>query len=145
MKRLTIAARVCVGGLFVWVGLQHFWDPSFFTQIMPPPLERWAFELVYISGFFEVLGGVGLLWKPTRQWAAWGLLALLVAVYPANIHMLVNEVYIDGMPQEPWLLWARMPLQFVLAAGVVWVGGIWPGRRTRGMTEESVPSVPADL
>ena len=58
--------------------------------------------------------------------AGWGLLALLIAVYPANIHMLVNEVYIGGMPQEPWLLWLRMPLQFVMAALVAWVAGIWP-------------------
>jgi uncharacterized membrane protein len=83
-------------------------------------------ELVYISGFFEIAGGLGLLAPQTRRPAAWGLLALLVAVFPANIHMLVNEVYLPDMPREPWLLWARMPLQFVMAAMVAASGGLWP-------------------
>ena len=59
-----------------------------------------------------------------------GLVALLVAVYPANIHMLVNEVYLPDMPQEKWILWARMPFQFLFGLGVVWTGGLWP--RTDG-------------
>jgi len=81
---------------------------------------------VYISGFFEILGGIGLLLKFSRRAAAWGLICLLIAVYPANIHMLVNEVYLEGMRQEKWLLWIRMPLQFVMAAGVLWTANIWP-------------------
>jgi uncharacterized membrane protein len=51
---------------------------------------------------------------------------LLVAVYPANIHMLVNDVYLPDMAEDRWLLWVRMPLQFVIAAGVIWTGGLWP-------------------
>ena len=98
-------------------------------QSIVPPALPWPLALVYVSGFFEVLGGIGLLSGRTRRPAAWGLLALLVAVYPANIHMLVNEVYLEGMPRERWLLWARMPLQFVFAAWVAWVAGIWPARR----------------
>ncbi len=126
MRRAQAITRVAVAGFFTWVGVDHFIHPGFFTQIMPIPLVPWSLELVYISGFFEVLGGVGLLWHKSRRMAGWGLLALLIAVYPANIHMLVNEVYIGGMPQEPWLLWLRMPLQFVMAALVAWVAGIWP-------------------
>jgi uncharacterized membrane protein len=121
---LKTGVRLLVGLSFVWVGISHFINPSLFVGIMPPYLP-WHLELVYVSGFFEVLGGVGLLIPKLRRLAAWGLLALLVAVYPANIHMLVNEVYLEGMPQEPWLLWARMPFQFVFAAGVVWTGGLW--------------------
>ena len=64
--------------------------------------------------------------------AAWGLLALLAAVYPANINMLVNEIYLDGMPEQKALLWARMPLQFAMAAGVCWVSRIWFFEKPRG-------------
>ncbi len=126
---LRAGAKALVGLSFIWVGLSHFINPALFVGIMPPYLP-WHLEFVYISGFFEVIGGVGLLIPKCRRWAAWGLLALLVAVYPANVHMLVNEVYLEGMPQERWLLWARMPFQLVFAAGVVWAGGLWSPRST---------------
>ena len=76
-----------------------------------------------------LLGGLGLLIPKVRKAAAWGLIALLIAVYPANIHMLVNEVYLEDMPKEKWLLWVRMPFQFLFAAGVLWTGNIWPKPR----------------
>ena len=117
-----------VGLSFIAVGVEHFRNPGLFVPIVPPFLPA-PLELVYISGFFEVAGGVGLLWSRSRRLAGWGLLALLVAVYPANIYMLVADVYIDGMARERWLLWARMPLQFVIAAGVLVAADIWrPGR-----------------
>ena len=78
---------------FVAVGVGHFTNPAPFVSIVPPYLPE-PLALVYISGFFEILGGIGLLIPQTRRAAGWGLLALLVAVYPANIHMLVNEVYL---------------------------------------------------
>ena len=85
---------------------------------------------------FELLGGLGLIYSRTRHMAAWGLLALLVAVYPANIHMLINEIYLEGMPHEKWLLWARMPMQFVFAAGVIWTGEIWFWGTSRASTQD---------
>jgi len=117
--------RWAISLFFIGVGISHFVDPTPFLTIMPPALP-WQLELVYISGFFEILGGIGLLFRFSRRAAAWGLICLLIAVYPANIHMLVNEVYLEGMRQEKWLLWLRMPLQFVLAAGVLWTADIWP-------------------
>jgi len=99
--------RYIVGFFFCWVGVTHFTNPEPFIGIMLPYLP-WHLELVYISGFFEVLGGVGLLLERSRRVAAWGLLALLVAVYPANIHMLVNEIYLEGMPQQKWLLFLSL-------------------------------------
>jgi uncharacterized membrane protein len=117
---------------FLYLGVLHFLDPSPFVSIMPPYLP-WHLELVYVSGFFEILGGVGLLYPGTRRAAAWGLIALLIAVFPANIHMLVNEVYLEGMPQERWLLWARMPVQLLFAVGVAWTGEIlWWSAARRG-------------
>lgn len=126
---LTTLGRFFVSLSFVAVGVTHFTDPEPFLTIMPPALP-WHLALVYISGFFEIAGGVGLLLPATRKYAGWGLLALLVAVFPANIHMLVNEVYIGDMPQEKWLLWARMPFQLLFALGVLWAGEIWPRPKT---------------
>ena len=121
---------------FCAVGIEHFRDPELFVGIVPPFLPE-PLALVYVSGFFEVLGGVGLLLPQTRRAAGWGLLALLLAVYPANIHMLVNEVYLDGMPQERWILWARMPFQLLFALGVVIASGIWLPKRWRTPSDAS--------
>ncbi len=95
--------------------------------IMPPYLP-WQLELVYLSGVAEIVGGVGLLIPRFRRAAGWGLLLLLIAVYPANIHMLVNDIYLPDMPRERWLLWLRLPMQFVFAAWVLWSAGLWPRR-----------------
>ena len=73
--------------------------------------------LVYVSGFFEILGGIGLLVPATRRWAAWGLVALYVAVFPANVNMAVHRIGFDG---PSWVLWARLPLQAVLIAWAWW-------------------------
>jgi len=124
-QRLKSITTVLLGLAFTWVGIQHFVDPEPFVEIVPSYLP-WALELVYLSGIFEILGGIGLMIPRTRRLAAWGLIALLIAVYPANIYMLTNEVYFKDMPHEPWLLWVRMPFQFLFAAGVLWTGGIWP-------------------
>lgn len=122
--------RFAMGAFFTGVGVHHFVDPTPYLAIVPPYLPSHLL-LVQVSGFFEILGGVGLCIGSTRRPAAWGLIALLVAVFPANIHMLVNDVYLPNMPHERWLLWARMPMQFVFAAAVLWTGDIWqPTART---------------
>jgi uncharacterized membrane protein len=117
--------RYFVGLFFALVGVSHLLNPAPFLLIMPPYLP-WPEGLVAISGVAEICGGVGLFLPRFRRPAGWGLTALLIAVFPANIHMLVNEVYIPGMPHEIWLLWARLPLQLFLIGGVLWAGGIWP-------------------
>ncbi len=121
MAKLRAAVRALTALGFVAIGVGHFVDPEPFVAIVPPSLPA-PLALVYISGAAELLGGIGLLVRPLRRFAAWGLLALLLAVFPANIHMAVNEIYLAGMPQEPWLLWARLPFQLVFAAVVYWVG-----------------------
>ena len=108
-------ALIVLAAAFTWIGLHHFLAPDFYVSIMPPYLP-WHLELVYLSGVFEMLGGLGLLWIRTRRVACWGLLALLVAVYPANIHMLVNHELYPDLPL--WGLWLRMPVQFLIAAWV---------------------------
>ena len=95
---------------FIGFGIDHFLNPSFYLAIMPPafPLHL---EAVYISGIFEILGGVGLLIARFRKIAGWGLLALLIAVYPANIYMAITPEEFPDISIS--LLYFRLVLQFL--------------------------------
>ncbi len=105
---------------FVVAGVNHFVSPEFYVAIMPPYLP-WHLELVWISGVFEILGGLGVLFpQPLRRWSAWGLVALLIAVFPANLHVALNDVAIGDLPRSPLLAWVRLPFQFVFIAWVIW-------------------------
>jgi uncharacterized membrane protein len=100
--------------LFIYAGVMHFLNPKPFLNIMPEWLPN-HLELVYVSGVFEILGGVGLLLPWTRKYAAWGLIMLLFAVFPANIHMAIRDKeLIDGQGSLGWKSWARLPVQFFL-------------------------------
>lgn len=119
VKTFATIIRILTAGLFVSVGVLHFVRPGPFVQIVPPYIP--APELmVYISGVFEVLGGIGLLVPKTRRLAGWGLIALVIVVFQANIYMLVEEVYLPGMPHSKALLWGRMPFQFLFLA-MIWL------------------------
>ena len=120
----TLLRWVCALN-FIGVGILHFTHPAVFELMMPALLPAHR-ELVWVSGFFEILGGLGLLVPATRRFAAWGLLALLLAVFPANINMAVNEIYLptDWLPQSKAGLWIRLPLQAVIALEV-WFVGLW--------------------
>ncbi len=100
-----------IGVLFVAAGGLHFARPNMYEAIMPPfiPAHR---ELVLISGFFEILGGAGVMLPQTRVAAGWGLIALLIAVFPANIYMAADAKFERIAPR--WGLIARLPLQFAL-------------------------------
>jgi len=76
--------------------------------------------LVYVSGFFEILGGIGILLEATRPIAGWGLVLLLLAAFPANIDMATAGIKIDGFGSQAWMAWARLPFQFVLIYAVIW-------------------------
>ena len=76
---------------------------------------------VYVSGVFEVLGGLGLLLERTRRAAAWGLILLYLAVFPANIYMAMEGIQIDpANPLPSWAAWARLPFQAVFIAWAYW-------------------------
>ena len=95
---------------FVYFGIDHFINPDFYLSIMPPAFPLHA-EAVYISGFFEILGGICVLIPSLRKLAGWGLIALLVSVYPANIYMAINP---KAFPEiSIGLLYFRLPLQFL--------------------------------
>ncbi|NQW61975.1 MAG: DoxX family protein [Deltaproteobacteria bacterium] len=125
-------ARILMALSFAAVGLLHFTHPASFVAIMPPYVpEVLHLPAVYLSGVAEVAGGLGLLVPQLRRAAGWGLLLLLVAVFPANIHMAMNGVGLPGMPVNQTLLWARLPLQFVMAALVWWVAELGTARGTK--------------
>jgi uncharacterized membrane protein len=96
-------------------GLNHFLSPATYVGMMPAVLPAPP-ALVYVSGIAEIVTGLGLLVRRTRKLAAWGLIALLVAVFPANINMAVNALPLGDQPVPQWALWARLPLQLVLIA-----------------------------
>lgn len=111
--------RLWLAFSFVAVGVLHFAHEDFFVGIMPPylPFHR---ELVWISGVAEIAGGVGLLIPRLRAAAGWGLLALLVAVFPANVHMALNPENDYGITVSAVGLYLRLPFQLVFMACVAW-------------------------
>lgn len=116
MKAARVAA-VILGILFIFAGSMHFIRPVFYLRMMPPYIP--AHELlVQISGICEILGGIGLIVPAMRRFAAFGLIALLIAVFPANIQMALHpELYRDIGPASAFYI--RLPLQFV-AIYLVW-------------------------
>jgi uncharacterized membrane protein len=100
---------------FVGAGLNHFLHPKPYLAMMPPYLPA-PEALNAVSGVAEIAGGLGLLMPKVRKPAGWGLMALLVAVFPANLHVALNGW--EGTHIPRWVLWARLPLQPVLMAWV---------------------------
>ncbi len=84
-----------------------------------PPWLPWHQQLIDVSGAAEIVGGVGVLIPATRRAAGWSLIALLVAVFPANVYMALSVVDPERQTAT-WLLWARLPVQAVLIAWVWW-------------------------
>ncbi len=117
MKKFRSAMKILMASLYIAAGINHFLRPEMYLRIMPPYLP-WPMFLQYLAGFFEVVLGVFLFFPKYTRLAAWGLIALLIAVYPANIHMAVNSHLYPELSAV--LLWARLPLQFVLIAWAWW-------------------------
>jgi len=111
---------------YVGAGVMHFVNPEFYVEIMPPHLP-WHRPLVSISGVIEIGLGVAVLVPRTRRLAAWGIIALLIAVFPANLHMAVNQVHPAHAPEwmrqsmnDPLMAWWRLPVQGVLILWAWW-------------------------
>lgn len=117
MPKLNLILKYLLCMFFVLAGLYHFINPNFYLKIMPPYLP-WHLFLVYLSGFFEIALGSLLLLPALTRIAAWGLIALLIAVFPANLHMATNpELYPEI---NSIALWLRLPLQAVFIAWAYW-------------------------
>ena len=114
--RLTLSI-VLIAAIFVGGGVLHLVKPEAYLRMMPPWLPA-AMALVLISGVFEIAGGVGVLVPATRVAAGWGLIALLVAVFPANVQMLLNARATHASALWMSGLVARLPLQAVM---IYWV------------------------
>ena len=96
---------------YVVAGVNHFWHPEFYLRIMPPWLP-WHYELVIFSGVCEISFGLLLLFYSTRRLAAWGIILLLIAVFPANVQMMLN--YWNESNPKLWISILRLPLQIIL-------------------------------
>jgi uncharacterized membrane protein len=118
-SRMRTVLRWLLTVFMVVAGANHFVAPAAYVAMMPIALPA-PTALVYISGVAEILGGLGLILPATRRLAGWGLIALLVAIFPANINMAVHHLPLGGREVPTWALWARLPLQILL---VVWAYG----------------------
>jgi uncharacterized membrane protein len=119
MNNLKTALRYVLMVFMIAMGTLHFVKPSFFLAIMPPYIP-WHLAAVYLSGVFEVSLGIGLLAPPSlRPLVGWGLIALYLAVFPANLHMALNP---DMFPQvPPAMLYGRLPFQLLFIGWAYWV------------------------
>ncbi len=115
--RLQFMSLLLLALLFIAAGINHFVNPGFYLKITPD-FVPWPQSMIYLSGVFEVLGGVGVLVPKLRRAAGWGLIALLLAVSPVHVDMLVHADRFAEVPM--WALVARLLLQPVLIAWVWW-------------------------
>jgi uncharacterized membrane protein len=120
MKMAKIILRWVLTVFMVGAGINHFSNPSPYVGMVPAELPHPAL-LVQISGVAEILGGLGLILPQTRRLAAWGLIALFVAIFPANLNMALNHLPLGTTAVPVWALWARLPLQLVLIAWAYWL------------------------
>lgn len=109
--------------LYVIAGAMHFVVPGLYVQIVPPFLPGRP-ALVYLSGIAEIALGLGVLHPRTRRLSAWGIVALLIAIFPANVYMATSGVVIEGAPgggdPSELVRWGRLPVQAVLVAWAWW-------------------------
>lgn len=117
LTRLRKTGLFLLISLFILTGLSHFKNPDLYVSIMPPylPLRH---ELSLIAGSFEILGAVGLLFSKTRRISGYGLVLLLISIFPANIYMALNPEYFPNY--APLYLYLRLPLQFIFISWVYW-------------------------
>jgi uncharacterized membrane protein len=109
-----------MSGFYIVAGAMHFITPDFYMPMMPPYLP-WHLPLVYISGVAEFVLGALVLMPQTRQYAAWGIIALLIAVFPANLHIALHNVPLGGATEGYGIWnWLRLPLQGLLIAWAWW-------------------------
>jgi uncharacterized membrane protein len=125
---LRLLIRLVIALLFITGGVLHFINTDLYLKIMPPYIP-WHLAMVYISGVAEIAGGLGLLVPMLRKPAAWGLVALLIAVFPANVYMAMDHIQVTARPIPQALLWARLPLQAVMIWLVLYCAGTGARKR----------------
>ena len=116
MTKIRTISKYLLALFMVGAGTLHFIRPDFYLNIMPPYLP-FHLELVYLSGFIELVLGLLLLVPRCSRFAAWGIIALLIAVFPANIYLYQNQ---DVLPAPPIIHFLRLPLQGVFILWAYW-------------------------
>jgi uncharacterized membrane protein len=124
LARLERPLLYVMSAFYVVAGAMHFVIPGVYAQIVPPGLPQ-PLALVYLSGAAEILLGIGVLFPRTRRLAAWGIVVLLVAVFPANVYMATHDVVLEGVPAwanspSDAATWARLPFQLVFVGWAWW-------------------------
>ena len=114
---MSALSRFALALFFIIAGAAHFIAPAPNLAIVPSYLP-WPTAMVALSGAAEILGGLAVCFRPTRIVAGWFLIALLVAVFPANIYAISTGMVIGGHALPAWMLWARLPFQLLF---IVWV------------------------
>jgi len=134
LRRVKRPLLYLMGPMYVVAGALHFVVPELYVQIVPPIFPA-RLALVYLSGVAEIAVGVGVLLPRTRRLAAWATVAVLVAVFPANVYMATAGVVVEGLPGggDPSALvrWGRLPLQAVLLLWAAWYTRPLPGADRR--------------
>ena len=130
-SELRAISRWVLTFLFIGSGTLHLLQPRPFLQIVPPQVP-WAIFAVAFSGIAEIAGGIGLAIPRLRIAAGWGLLLLLVCVFPANVYMAAQHIVPGGMQIPAWLLWSRLLLQPLL---MWWVFSMSLSRSSKGMSD----------
>ena len=111
-------ALVATTAMFIMIGLTHLFKPEQMTYMVPKIMPN-ARLLVFLSGIAEIVLGLGLLIEATRMWSAWGLIGLLIVIFPANINVAVNKLPpLGGLPAKSWYIWSRLLFQPVY---IVWI------------------------
>ena len=118
IKRIKLITMYIMSIFYISVGINHFVEPEWFIQIVPPYLSKYDLELVYISGVFEVMFGTLILFKKTRYYAAWGLILILAAVFPANIYLAQSDGVAMGTSAA--VAWYRLPFQSLFIVLAYW-------------------------
>lgn len=117
MKIVKVCLKYLLALFYVGAGVNHFVHPDFYLKMMPPYLP-WHAELVYLSGVIEILLGVLVLIPKFTRLAAWGIIALLVAVFPANLYLAMNPQLMPDVSPTAHLI--RLPFQLVFIAWAWW-------------------------
>ena len=117
ISKIKTISIIIMSLFYIGAGINHFINPDWFVRIVPPILP-FKITIVYISGIFEVILGSLLIFPKTRFIAGWGLILLLLAVYPANIYVALTNG--KAMDTSPMIAWTRLPFQFVFIGLAYW-------------------------
>ena len=119
MQKVKKTSIYIMGFFYVYIGVKHFLDPEFFIAIMPKYMP-FHYELVLISGFFEIMFGLMLMFEKYRSLAAWGLILLLIAVFPANIYLYQSKEAQEAIDISKDLALYRLPFQLLFLGLAYW-------------------------